>query len=172
MATKQTWAPTRQFYQDDFNVLICSKKKQKKNNTFFLVSYRIFNDYECAKCNNGTIVIWVTSSFCLKSIALSFWLSHPTLHWLMWKVCAEPTTSAGVGLWKCNSHEERPNSPVTPNPPAASPPLCLILLFSLVHHLGMLSCEHCRRRRGREAGDVSWWRNGSQVWAGNQRILV
>lgn len=97
-----------------------------------------------------------------KSIALSFWLSHPKLHWLMWKVCAEPTTSAGVGLWKRNSHEERPNSPVTPNPPAAGPPLCLIPPFSPVHHLRMLGCEHCRRRRGQEAGEVCWWREGSQ----------
>lgn len=121
--------------------------------------------YKFAKCcyNNGPVLIGPKTCFTLKkSIALSFWLSHPKLHWLMWKVCAEPTTSAGVGLWKCNSHEERPNSPVTPNPPAAGPPLCLIPLFSPVHHLRMLSCEHCRRRQGQEVGEVSWWREGSQ----------
>lgn len=38
----------------------------------------------------------------------------------MWKVCAEPTTSVGVGLWNSNSREERPTSPVAPNPAPAA----------------------------------------------------
>lgn len=71
----------------------------------------------------------------------------------MWKVCAEPTTSAGVGLWNSNSHEERPTSPVTPNPAAAAAhSLFLILLFSSVHHLRMLSSKQCRRRQGGRRG--------------------
>lgn len=71
----------------------------------------------------------------------------------MWKVCAEPTTSAGVGLWNSNSHEERPTSPVTPNPVAAAAhSLFLILLFSSVHHLRMLSSKQCRRRQGGRQG--------------------
>lgn len=118
--------------------------------------------YKYAKCcyNNGPVLIGPKTWFTKALLFLSACLTE--LHWLMWKVCAEPTTSAGVGLWKCNSHEERPNSPVTPNPPAAGPPLCLIPLFSPVHHLRMLGCERCRRRRGQEAGEVSWWREGSQ----------
>lgn len=70
----------------------------------------------------------------------------------MWKVCAEPTTSAGVGLWNSNSDEERPTSPVTPNPAAAAHSLFLILLFSSVHHLRMLSSKQRRRRQGGRRG--------------------
>lgn len=78
----------------------------------------------------------------------------------MWKVCAEPTTSAGVGLWNSNSHEERPTSPVTPNPAAAAAAaaahsLFLIPLFCSVHHLRMLSSKQCRRRRGGKRGRTS-----------------
>lgn len=72
----------------------------------------------------------------------------------MWKVCAEPTTSAGVGLWNSNSHEERPTSPVTPNPSAAHS-LFLILLFRSMHHLRMLSSKQRRRRPGGSRGLVS-----------------
>lgn len=73
----------------------------------------------------------------------------------MWKVCAEPTTSVGIGLWNSNSHEERPTSPVTPNPAAAAAySLFLILLFHSVRHLRMLSSKH-RRRRQRVAGEVA-----------------
>lgn len=75
----------------------------------------------------------------------------------MWKVCAEPTTSAGVGLWNSNSHEERPTSPVTPNPTAAAAAaaahsLFLIPLFGSVHHLRMLRSKQCRRRQGGVVG--------------------
>ncbi len=75
----------------------------------------------------------------------------------MWKVCAEPTTSAGVGLWNSNSHEERPTSPVTPNPAAAAAAhsLFLIPLFRSVHHLRMLSSKQCRRRQGGRRGRTS-----------------
>lgn len=74
----------------------------------------------------------------------------------MWKVCAEPTTSAGVGLWNSNSHEERPTSPVTPNPAAAAAhSLFLIPLFHCVHHSRMLSPKQRRRRRGGRRGVAS-----------------
>lgn len=94
----------------------------------------------------------------VKLSAPSFWLSHPKLPWLMWKVCAEPTTSAGVGLWNSNSHEERPTSPVTPNPTAPmAHSLFTISLFHSVHHLRMLSCKQSRRRRGLQATLCEWW---------------
>lgn len=74
--------------------------------------------------------------------APSSWLSHPELGWLMWKVCAEPTTSAAVGLWNSNSHEERPTLLVTPNPPAAAAhSLFLIPLFHSIHHLRVLRIQ-------------------------------
>lgn len=68
----------------------------------------------------------------------------------MWKVCAEPTTSAGTGLWNPNSHEERPASPVTPNP-AAAHSLFLIPLFRSGHRLRMLGLRG-KGRGGRESG--------------------
>lgn len=71
----------------------------------------------------------------------------------MWKVCAEHTGSAGVGLW--NSYEERPTS-VTPNPAAAVVhSLYLIPLFHPVHHLRVLSFKPSRRRHGGRRGCVS-----------------
>ena len=89
--------------------------------------------------------------------APSFWLSHPKPDWLMWKVCAEPTTSAGVGLWNSNSHEERPTSPVAPNPAAAAHSLFLILLFRSVHHLRMLRSKASQKEtRWQER----WWEGG------------
>ena len=73
----------------------------------------------------------------------------------MWKVCAEPTTSAGVSLWNSNSYEERPTSPVTPNPAAAAHSLFLIPLLRSVHHLRMLSSKQRRRRQGGRQGRMS-----------------
>lgn len=89
----------------------------------------------------------------------SFWLSHPESDWLMWKVCAEPTTLAGVGLWNSNSQEERPSSPVPPNPvPAHS--LFLIQQFCSVHRSRMLGCKQCRRRQGGKWKLCEWWEGG------------
>lgn len=88
------------------------------------------------------------------------------LDWLMWKVCAEPTTSAGVGLWNSNSHEERPTSPVTPNPAAAVVhSLFLIPLFHSVHHLRVLSFKQSRRRHGGRRGCASGGRAAKSGWA-------
>lgn len=66
----------------------------------------------------------------------------------MWKVCAEPTTSTGVGLWKRDPGAERPTSPGTPNPAAAGAPLWLIPPLSPAHHSRMLGCEVGRREGG------------------------
>lgn len=59
----------------------------------------------------------------------------------MWKVFAEPTTSAGVGLWNSNSHEERP----TPNPAAVAYSLFLIPLF---HSFIIYACLASSRAEG------------------------
>ena len=92
----------------------------------------------------------------------------------MWKVCAEPTTSADIGLWNSNSHKERPTSPVTPNPAAAVAHSSLLIpLFRSVHHLRMLSFKQSRRRRGGRRGCASEAKSGLAIketgFGGDQR---